>query len=221
MISPLQKFLISTLLMPFMVILGIPSMGLSQFVPGEVIVQFAQQTTGAQVIAQASQSTPPEFQLLTPIIDDLQSKTHLPLNVTQITSGLGVVVSVDTDILTKRIQQDLSTHENVKTIQILPPDPHQQKRFPSSATILLEFTPDSPEFATAHPRSDIQPDVTLTGLISTLETAVNLPLQGEAHSTGGVLLQINLQKLTLILVDRLQLIPDIQSAQPNYTATFR
>ena len=89
------------------------------------------------------------------------------------------------------------------------------------APALLEMRPkfahDSPEFKIiAQARSQGPEDEQLAALISSLQNELDLPLDGTAAGPGELVLQVDLRAITLQLVERLQALPQIEAAQPNY-----
>ncbi|MGB0910502.1 MAG: hypothetical protein ACPGYT_09080 [Nitrospirales bacterium] len=216
-----QATLLTNLLIPLLFLLGHPSSGYSQFVPGKVIVKFVEQTEGDRAVIQAGQTTPINLHGLSSIIDRLQSHTNLPLKGTQVTSGQRVILSVETNILTNRVIKQLNLQDNIATASLVPLDPHQQTRFSPSNAIAITFVPESIESAIVHRKPQIESNSEFMKIISDLGKIVHLPLKGQLSTGNTVTVQVDLSKLTLSLIEQLQSLPDIASAQPNYISTIQ
>lgn len=222
MASLIQKNkLVTTTLVLNALLLAVPVVVWPQFVPGQMIVKFVQGTEGSEVVDNVIQSSPLDFHSLTPIIDHLQSEIGIPLEVTQITSGQRIVLNVKSGVLTDRVAEQFITRPNVAAVEVIPRDPAKRGQIPSTKTIVVTFTQDSPESTAILRRTENTSDPRFFKMVSELEKFIGLPLTGEVYEADKALLQINLQKLTMILIERLQQLTHIESAQPNYIMRIR
>lgn len=202
-------------------LLVVPAVVWPQFVPGQMIVKFVQGTEGSKAVNHVIQSSPLDYHTLTPIIDHLQSEIGIPLEVTQITSGQRIVLNVESGVLTDRVAGQLTIRPNVADVEVIPRDPTKHGQIPSQKTIVVTFTQDSPESTAILRRTEKASDPRFLKMVSELEQFIGLPLTGEVYEANMALLQINLQKLTMILIERLQQLVYIESAQPNYIMRIR
>lgn len=212
---------VTTTLVLNALLLAVPVVVWPQFVPGQLIVKFDQGTEGSKAVDKVIQSSPLDFHTLTPIIDHLQSETGIPLEVTQITSGQRIVLNVKSGVLTDRVAEQFTTGPNVADVEVIPRDSSNHGQIPSTKTIVVTFTQDSPESTAILRRTENASDPRFLKMVSELEKFIGLPLTGEVYEADKALLQINLQKLTMILIERLQQLPYIESAQPNYIMRIR
>ncbi len=202
-------------------LLATPLVVWPQFVPGQVIVKFVQGTDERKAVDNVIQSSPLDLHTLTPIIDHLQSETGIPLKVTQVTSGHRIVLNVEDGALTDRVAGQLTTRPNVAAVEVIPRDLTKHGLVPSPKKIVVTFTPDSPDSIVILRHSEDASDPGFLKMLSEMEQFIGIPLTGEVNAAGKVLLQINLQKLTVILMERLQLLEHVESAQPNYIRRIR
>ena len=78
---------------------------------------------------------------------------------------------------------------------------------PDTAAITLSVA-----FAAGSAESRMRP----ARLVASLERELGLPLKGEVSRNGRLALQVNLEALTLSLVERLKALPEVESVQPNF-----
>lgn len=192
-----------------------------QFVPGEMLVKFSPGTKGSAAVAQASQVSPPDLTALTPVIKGLEAEVGIPLRGKQLSSGNWIVLSVREDVLTDQVVQQLRARSSIEEVQVTLCEPAAPEAPPSPNRLAIEFKPETSEAkAVAQKLSDGGEDI-FGQLISDLEKYLNLPLVVQAIEETTVLAQIELEALTLILIDRLKALDEIESAQPNYILTLR
>lgn len=215
-----NRFAITSLI--FCTFLLVIPLGVSaQFVPGQVIVKFVQGTEGSKAVDNAIETSPLDFHPLTPIMNTLQSETKLPLKVTQITGGQRIVLTIEGEVLADRVAGQLTARSNVTAVEVIPRDPSKQGHTPSSKTIVVTFKRDSPESKVILGRTETASDPRFHKMVAELETFIDLPITAKVNEAEKVFLQINLKKLTVLLIERLQKLTDIESAQPNYIMGIR
>ena len=193
----------------------------AQFVPGQVIVKFVQGTEASTAVDKAMMTNPLDFHSLTPIMNTLQSETNLPLKVTQITGGKRIVLTLEGELLIDRMVGQLTPRPNVTAVEVIPRDPSKQGHALSSKTIVVTFKQDSPESKAIHGGVENASDPRFRKFVSELESFIDIPITVKANEPDKVILQINPQKLTVLLVERLQKLTEIESAQPNFILGIR
>lgn len=189
-----------------------------QFVPGEVLVKFVPGSEGSRAVGQAS---PPNLGALRPVLNALQVKTGIPLNVKQVTGGNWVLLSIDGGRLTERMLSQLRRRAGVALVEVSPERPDAQIGFSFPQRLAVSFAPGSSESDAVAQKFAGVGDDPFAQLIRDLERELDLPLRGEATEDAKVVLQIDLKALTPILVERLKSLCDIDSVQPNYILTIQ
>lgn len=168
-----------------------------RFVPGEVIAKFVPGSEASAVVARVAEREPLELTGLRPIAERLAEGVGVPLRPSGLNSGHFCVFSVDTDRLKDRLVRQLRARQRVERVEIAP----------DTATITVSVA-----FSAGSEESRMRP----ARLVASLERELGLPLNGEVLQDGRVALQVNLEALTLSLVERLKALPDVESVQPNF-----
>ena len=202
-------------------LLVIPAVVWAQFLPGQVIIKFNQGTEGSKAVKNVTQSSSLEFQALTTVIEQLQSETGIPLEVTQVTSGQRIVLSIQSEVLTNRIAKQLNTRPDVAAVEVILPDSVRHPQVPPLNAIVLTFTQDSLESNEILRSTEEASEPCFLKMVSDFEKFIGLPLTGKKYESDKAILQINLKKTTTTLIDRLQLLDHVESAQPNYIMRIR
>ena len=177
-----------------------------RFAPGEVMARFAQGTEASAAVARAMQADPQDLRALTPAITALGARAGVPLHATRIGSGDWVILAIDSVALTERVQGQLGARENVEGIT----------RRDEAPQLLLRFTAGSAESRATTQKLEGAADEPLERLVWSLEREVGLPLKADVVNRHELALGIDIKALTLSLVARLQALPEIDAAQPNY-----
>lgn len=171
------------------------------FNPGEVLVKFAPGTSGSAATAKSGQTTPLDLAILKPEIDRLSEKTGVPLTISALHSGGWLVVSVDAAALNARLVRLLEDRAGVKSVQVASePPPAPGVTVPP---VLVHFEAGVPGTG-------------LEDLGKELQSGLASPLTMETNETGALVIQIDVAALTLMLVEHLQALSEIEQAQPNY-----
>lgn len=218
--KPLNQKLLTRFLL-FVIFLVNPILATAQYVPGEAIVKFVEGTEGSKTIAQVSQSSSSDLRPLTPTIQALQSKVGIPLQATQITSGQRVVLSVELDALINSIVEKLGARQNVALAQVLSSDLDQPRLFPLPKSIAVAFLPDSLESDLIAHHAENPSDSRFGKMVAKIERDIGIPLSVETSGENTILLRVDVQKLTMVLIERLQRLAEVESAQPNFISTFQ
>lgn len=168
-----------------------------RFVPGQVIIKFLAGSEAGRVVVRAAEQQPLDLTGLAAIADRLGAGVGVPLWPSSITSGHFCVFSVDADRLKDRLVRQLGARQRVERVAVIEDT--------SAIAVSVAFTAGSAE-------SRMRP----ARLVALLEQELGLPLKGEARRNGRLALQVNLEALTLSLVERLKTLPDVESVQPNF-----
>ena len=184
-----------------------------KFVPGEVIIRFVPGSEASAAVQRAAAQQAIHLSGLVPIVNDLGARVGVPLRPARITSGDFCVLSVDSGQLGELLMRQLGARRNVARVQVVRDTSAAGGAGgrPSPIKLILEFSPSSAEFKTV-----ARNDGRLARLVASLERDVGLPLTGKVVEQGRLALQVNLEALTLRLVERLKAEPIVESVQPNY-----
>lgn len=188
----------------------------TQFVPGEVMVKFREETEPNQLVSQASHLNPPDIKILAPIESLLSEKTGIPLKVKQLLSGAWVLLSVDADKLTDQSVTQLRKRNTITEIQLKASESNAMGTS-EVKIIAVAFQSDSPEYKAINAKLAGTTDDSFAGLIHELSSTLNLPLQAKVDQSGHLLLQIDLREVTIALDKKLRSLTGlIALVQPNY-----
>jgi len=168
-----------------------------RFVPGEVIAKFVPGSEAGAAVARAAEREPLDLTGLEPIAARLGEAAGVPLRPVGLNSGHFCVLSVDAGQLGERLMRRLERRQRVERVEIVP----------DTAAITLSVA-----FAAGSAESRMRP----ARLVASLERELGLPLKGEVSRNGRLALQVNLEALTLSLVERLKALPEVESVQPNF-----
>lgn len=162
-----------------------------QFVPGQVMTKFVAGSEASAVVMRA------DLTALVPIADRLGASVGVPLRPSSITSGHFCVLAVDAERLEDQLARRLTARERVEHVEVVE----------DTAAIAVSVA-----FAAGSEESRMRP----ARLVALLERELGLPLKGAALENSRLALQVNLEALTLSLVERLKTLPEIESVQPNF-----
>jgi len=192
----------------------------TQFVPGEVMIKFREETEPNQLLAQASHLNPPDIEILAPVESLLSEKTGIPLKVKQLLSGAWVLLAVDGDKLRDQLVTQLRKRNTITEIQLAA---SESKAMGTSEVKMIDvaFQSDSPEYKAIKAKLAGTADDSFAGLIQELSKTLNLPLQGEVNQQGHLLLQADLREVTIVLDKKLRSLSElIALVQLNYVSTI-
>ena len=185
------------------------------FVPGEVMVRFVSGSDADKIVTEVGDRSPLRLEELDPLAKELETRSGIPLSVTQLTGGKWIVLTVDVDRLNARTLERLRNHRGVAQATLT----HEEKQFIGYAPpkkISVKFEPGSVEAETVSDRLRNQGETKFTNLVSTLEQKVESPLRCEATRPEELLVQIDLRSLTLRLQERLTSLPTVELAHLNH-----
>ena len=191
-------------LVPFMIVSSSQAQS-PRVAAGEVMARFAQGSEGGGAVARAMQANPQDLSGLTPAVTALGAKVGVPLRAKQLGSGSWLVLAVDSTVLMGRVEGQLEARENVENVSWRDEAPR----------LLVRFASGSAESrATAQQLAGAADE--LERLVWSLEREVGLPLVAEAVGRQELALGVDVNALTVSVSARLQALPEIESAQPNY-----
>lgn len=168
-----------------------------RFVPGEVIAKFVPGSEASTVVARVAERQPLDLTALNPVAERLGEGVGVPLRPSGLNSGHFCVLSVDADQLKEQLARKLRARAHVEGVEVVPDT--------AAITLSVAFSAGSEEARMRPAR-----------LVALLERELGLPLKGEVLRNGRLTLRVNLDALTLSLVERLKALPDVESVQPNF-----
>ena len=191
----------------------------AQFVLGEVMVKFRNETEPNQLLSRAIQSSPPDIEILAPVASLLSGKVGIPLKVKQILSGGWILLAVDADKLVAQSVTKLRKRDTISDVQLRASE-SKSVGTPDIKGIDVTFQSGSSEYKTVEKILAGKAGDSVARLIETLYKILDLPLQGEVDSQAHLILQIDLRELTIVVDKRLRdLSKIIDSVQLNYVST--
>jgi hypothetical protein len=162
-----------------------------------VLAKFVPGSEASVLVVRAAEQQPVDLTALEPLADQLGQGAGVPLKPSALGSGHFCTFSLDLRELGDRLARRLRERQRVERVEMAPDT--------ATITLTVAFSPGSEE-------SRMRP----ARLVSSLERELGVPLTGEASGRGRVVLHVNLEALTLSLVERVKALPDVQSAQPNF-----
>jgi hypothetical protein len=199
-----------------MILLGATTASPQSFVAGEVMLRFTAGSLGSFAVEKALQDNPPDLRSLEPAVAAMQAGTRLPLKPDRLASGNWVLLKIDSGRLAEQAADGIRMHRNVASIRLVPTQPVQAGAPPS---LLIEFKPSSHEsqiLANPERKKDA-----LLQLVSELASTAECPLKSSVQENRLLLVEIDLPALTLLAVERLKTLRDIENVQPNYLVGLR
>lgn len=199
-----------------MILLGATTASPQSFVAGEIMLRFTPGSEGSSAVEKALQDSPPNLRSLEPAVAALQADTRLPLKPDRLAGGNWVLLKIDSGRLAEQAADGIRMRRDVASIRLVPAQPDQAGAPPN---LLIEFKPSSYESQIiANPER--KKDAFLQ-LVSELAAEAGYPLKGSAQENRLLLVEINLPALTLLAVERLKTVRDIENAQPNHLVGLR
>ncbi len=187
-----------------------------KFVIGEALAKFVAGSAGDAAVTRAAQANPPDLEALASAVNDLESGVGLPLLATQVSSGNWYIVSLDLDRLGERTVRQLRERDNVTDASAGAREGESAGGAPAPLRMALKFAEESQEHKALARADSTGSDEPLEDVLSALQSELDLPLERVAAGAGELGLEVDLEALTLRLVERLQALPEIEAAQPNY-----
>ncbi|MDO9048783.1 MAG: hypothetical protein Q7U66_13765 [Methylobacter sp.] len=193
----------------------------AQFVPGEVMVKFRNETESNQLLSRAIQSSPPDMEILAPVASLLSGKVGIPLKVKQILSGGWILLAVDVDKLVDESVTKLRKREAITDVQLRARAGESKSvGAPEVKGIDVTFRSGSSEYETVEKILAGKAGDSFARLIQALAKILDLPLQGRVDSRAHLILQVDLRELTVAVDKRLRDLSEIiDSVQLNYVST--
>lgn len=187
------------------------------YIPGEVLVRFAAGSAGAAAVAAALGAAPPDFALLNPAVESLHARTQIPLKAIRPAGGNDILVQVDAERLAERTAARLRTGENVDRVSLMPtPAPGPILGGVRTQGFVVAFKEGSPQAACISKTGGESRAPDRCNPAAELSQQLAIPLRGEVHDGQRLRVEIDMPALTRVLVERLNALGDIESAQPNY-----
>lgn len=191
----------------------------AQFVQGEVMVKFRNETEPNQLLSRAIQSSPPDIEILAPVASLLSGKVGIPLKVKQILSGGWMLLAVDVDKLVDESVTKLRKRDAITDVQLRAGE-SKSVGTPDVKGIDVAFRSGSSEYNTVEKILAGTANDSSARLIQTFAKILDLPLQGKVDSRAHLILQVDLRELTVAVDKRLRDLSEIiDLVQLNYVST--
>lgn len=190
--------------------------GGARFAPGEVMIKFRPGTPPAEALTRASRGDPPDVQDLAPASRLLSEQTGLPLQARQLLSGDWALFAIDLDRLTVRTAEELLKQQDVADVKRRIGD--TEARHPDAPVFEVAFRSGSAPARLLEQQATGAPDKAAAELAARYGERLGVPLRGTASaSTKRLLFEIDLEKLTSDLAERLRSLVDIvDTVELNY-----
>lgn len=175
-----------------------PEEPVGSFVPGQVLVKFADETEIAAALRGEGEASDRAIaEELTRALEPIA----VPLRLMQRTSGGEVVLILDGATLVETLTSAAAEQPGVSNAELVPP--------PRTVT-----PPGHLDFRIAW---DTESGDGLGALAARLQRTTELPLEVRETDAGDPVVSLDLRRLTLDLLDRLRELEGVDYAQPNYT----
>ena len=171
------------------------------FVPGQVLMRFADGTPERAKVNEASRTNPPDVTSLRPVIDTLSQRVGMALSVERIGSGSWLTIAIARSPLIENVGGHLRGENGVAAVNRQGAD--------------LQITMDAGSALEQAFYRRSQTD-TFAQVVDGWSTAAGVPLLAAAE-TDHLVIQIDWSAATLELVERLNERPEVEAAQPNYS----
>ena len=168
-----------------------------RFVPGDLVAKFVPGSEAGTTVMRAAARAPLDIEGLEPIANHLTDAVGVPLKAVALNSGYFCILSVDAKGLGERLRRRLAGRQRVERVEIVPDS--------AAVAVRVAFAAGATEARMPAER-----------VAASLERELDLPLKGEALGNGRFALRVNLEALTLNLVEKLRALPEVESVQPNY-----
>ncbi len=194
-----------------MFLLGGSIMTSQNFVVGEVLFKFAGGTEGGAAVEKSLQTSPPDLSAISQVLNALQAEVEIPVKPVRLASGGWILVTIDAHQVARRAAEKLRSCDEVASVALVDMKSRPDLREAASNALLVEFArqPASPE--SRGPRMQD----------SEISAKLGLPIVVSHREKNQVLIEIDWKELTLILVERLKAIRDVEAAQPNFVLGIR
>ncbi len=191
-------------------------------IPGEILIRFTAGSAGAAAVEEALKASPPDIGLLTAAVESLHARTRIPLNALRCAGGNDVLVRIDGARLSEQTAARLKAAANVARVEILPvPGPGPVLGGMQTPGFLVTFEAGNPQAGCISKTRDESRKLNGCNPAAELSEQSGVPLKGRAHDEERLLVEIDMPALTRVLVERLKVLPDIESAQPNFIMGIR
>jgi hypothetical protein len=167
------------------------------FAPGEVVVRFTQSSDGRPTTTDAAKDP-----RLAPFLERVSREIRRPLRLVRVGSGGDLLLELDPAGLASRLEADLLARPGVTQVEALSATEDERRSTPRAAV----------KARVGRATHD---------LASKVSQDLDLPVRERRLANGERLFQVDLETLTLDVVERLKKRSDVDYAQPNYTASIR
>jgi hypothetical protein len=178
------------------------------FVPGEVMVRFAAGTEGRRATRLGAAASPPSLAAIVGPVAALGKRVNTPLRAARLSGGEWLLLRVPVDELARHTAARLARCRWVARATAETGDS-------TRAAVRVVFREASSEARLLTRAREPDGKAQLDSLVHHIARRIGTPLTG-AVSGDGMVVEVDLDALTLQLVERLKALPEIESAQLNY-----
>ena len=193
----------------------------AEFIPGEILLRFATETEDLEVVKTARQAAPVDLKLLAPVLFRLSQLTGVPLKVSSIGGGLWMLLSVDHPRLEEQIGAVLAQREEVEKVDKSGGPPTGSVGSRPSPRWRITFATNTFGSEAVRRKLDEGSAQCFDVLLEKLSKDLKLPVRASVEKERTVEFRLDLNQLTLQLIERLKALPEVESAQPNYILTLQ
>jgi hypothetical protein len=185
------------LVVGFYTLVSQPKPASTDFVPGEAIVAFKADTDPGRALAALAQGKESSRPRLDQCVAQLSEAVAIPLTIRRVGSGGELRLAVDFQQLAARLKARLENLSDVATVR--PTLDEAPERVRVEATVATKAGAGSAWRLSARIVADSE-----------------WPVSAQPASGRTLLVKVDLNRLTLLLVERLGKRPEVAHAQPNY-----
>ena len=173
----------------------------ASFVPGEVIVKFAEGSPGAPPVTRSGEN-PLEEPAFSSFLLSLSKEVGIPFQPAQVTSGREVLIAIDEVQLRESLLRRLRQDSRVKDVEAVTPERKYISDKPQTHFVVALSDPLRSESERQRFTADLEKDL-------------GIPLARSVSAENDLVLILDLKPLTLQLVAKLQTRAEVEYAQTN------
>jgi hypothetical protein len=180
-------------------------------VPAELIVVFHRETAEALLRAEAHTDPAKRSELAKRV----QALGGAPVEIRQFLSGGGLLVGLDRGAVQDRVARALRAEPGVVDVRLEPPEPAQKRLHPPPATLVVSFAPGSAAAAMLRGGGGCAGRERIPEWVAAREERIGVPLVCAGQSERELRLQVDWDRLTATVMERLQRLEQIDYVEPN------
>ena len=181
----------------------------ARFVPGEVLAKFSPGSPENQAVEAAANSGRDPSEPIPSVCKRLRADVPVPIRFKRIQSGNWATFDVDAQELKRTLEQAFSQDERVADIESAELGPRPPTGYLTSPLLLIRLERSS----------SFRDDAAAT--VRDIQKRLGTPLTFEMRKGARVAVAVDVQKLTLNLIELFKALPYVENAQANQIASFR